>query len=320
MFLSLSKAATSFALNISEGLLLLFGVLLVVGLIGEYAKSDRWKKRERMFMMFVIVGVAGELVADGGIFTLSAHLQTLSDLEVARLNEKAESANATAKNFESQIADANAKAEIARRDAESFRLAIANAQGSASHAEAEALGLKKKMADRVCGPAEIAALATELKRFGGQTFLITTYPNMEEPLGVANCILRGLSSAQWTYTPLQGGSILIAGIGGVLVHVSPKAGTRTTEAATGLAAELEGRPRQRGLYVDFESQSFLSNASACKGLRDTNSSRRKKYCVVLILRARRVHSVKHPVRAGLVEAVEDEALPTNHPRRVPNKN
>jgi hypothetical protein len=240
--------------------LLLFGVLLVVGLIGEYTKSDRWKKRERMFMMFVIVGVAGELVADGGIFTLSAHLQTLSDLEVARLNEKAESANATAKNFESQITDANAKAEIARRDAESFRLAIANAQGSASHAEAEALGLKKKMADRVCGPAEIAALATELKRFGGQTFLITTYPNMEEPLGVANCILRGLSSAQWTYAPLQGGSILIAGIGGVLVHVSPKAGTRTTEAATGLAAELgklgitalvrpDGNPGDK-IYID----------------------------------------------------------------------
>jgi hypothetical protein len=116
MFDSLSKLATSIALNVSETLLLFFGVLLVVGLVGEYAKSDRWKKYERLFMMFVIVGVAGELVADGGIFTLSAHLQSLSDLEVARLNKEAEDANATAKNFESQIADANLRAADAQRE------------------------------------------------------------------------------------------------------------------------------------------------------------------------------------------------------------
>jgi len=38
--------------------------LLVVGLVGEYANVDRWKKHVKVFEMFVIIGVAGELFAD----------------------------------------------------------------------------------------------------------------------------------------------------------------------------------------------------------------------------------------------------------------
>jgi hypothetical protein len=87
-FFSLSKSATSTALDISEIALLLFGVLLVVGLIGEYAKSERWKKYVRVFEMFVIIGVAGELLADGGIFLFSRHLQTIAALEIAHLTKR----------------------------------------------------------------------------------------------------------------------------------------------------------------------------------------------------------------------------------------
>jgi hypothetical protein len=174
MLSSISRHATSLALNTSEVALLFFGALLVVGLVGEYSKSERWKRYVKMFELLVILGVAGELVADGAIFLFSAHLQSLSDLEVARLNNAAESANATARKFESQIADANAKAEIARRDAESFRLDIAKAQGTASNAEAEALGLKKKMADRICGKREIAAISEKMKSFAGLEFRLTT--------------------------------------------------------------------------------------------------------------------------------------------------
>ena len=87
---SLSKSATSAALDISEIALLLFGVLLVVGLVGEYAKSERWKRHVRIFEMFVIIGVAGELLADGGIFLFSRHLQTLANVEIASLNGVAE--------------------------------------------------------------------------------------------------------------------------------------------------------------------------------------------------------------------------------------
>jgi hypothetical protein len=120
MPVSLSKDVTSLALNAAEVALLLFGALLVLGLVGEYSESVRWKRYVKIFELFVILGVAGELVADGAIFLLSSHLQTLSDGEVARLNVDAESANATAKKFESQIAEANAKAEIARRNGRKY--------------------------------------------------------------------------------------------------------------------------------------------------------------------------------------------------------
>src|ERR1700730_589443 len=92
-FLSLSKSATTSALEISEIALLIFGVLLVVGLIGEYAEAERWKKLVKMFEMFVIIGVAGELIADGGIFVFSAHLTTISERENAGLYHTASEAN-----------------------------------------------------------------------------------------------------------------------------------------------------------------------------------------------------------------------------------
>jgi hypothetical protein len=239
MLSSLSKDATSLALNTSEVALLLFGALLVLGLVGEYSESASWKRYIKTFELFVILGVAGELIADGAIFLLSSHLQTLSDVEVARLNNAAESANATAKKFESQIADANSKAEIARRDAESFRLDIAKAQGSASNAEAEALRLKKKMADRVCGNSEIAAIGENLKSFGGQEYQLSAYMEMTEPKAIAICIYQALAAAGWKYVPWEHGSVLIGGIGGVLVHFNPKDNAQTLKAASALAAILE---------------------------------------------------------------------------------
>jgi hypothetical protein len=48
-FFSLSKSAT--ALYFSEIALLLFGALLVAGLIGEYAKSGRWKAHTFRFAL-----------------------------------------------------------------------------------------------------------------------------------------------------------------------------------------------------------------------------------------------------------------------------
>jgi hypothetical protein len=95
-FFSLSKSATSFDLEVSEVALLLFGVLLVVGLIGEYADSDRWKKYVKVFEMLVIIGVAGELLADGGIFLFSSHLQTIADEEIVELTKKAGDAKISA--------------------------------------------------------------------------------------------------------------------------------------------------------------------------------------------------------------------------------
>jgi hypothetical protein len=86
----LSKSATTTALDISEVLLLLFGLILTIGALGEYKKFPRLLKASHaMFELLVVIGIAGELVADGGVFVFSRHLQTISDGEFAALNKEA---------------------------------------------------------------------------------------------------------------------------------------------------------------------------------------------------------------------------------------
>ena len=121
-FFSLSKSATSILLDISEVALLLFGLLLAVGIIGEYAesKSERWKKHVNTFAMFVIIGVAGELLADGGIFLFSRHLQTIAEQEIAELTKEA--------------GDAKSSAKQAKADASAAKTSAQEAKGKASEA------------------------------------------------------------------------------------------------------------------------------------------------------------------------------------------
>jgi hypothetical protein len=252
VFSSLSKHATALALDSSEVALLLFGLLLVVGLVGEYSESERWKKYVKTFEMLVILGVAGELFADAGVFVFSARLQSLSDIEVGRLNVAAESANATAKQFESQIADANSKADTARRDAESFRLDIAKANERAANAEEATVTLSKAtederaarlkidqtLADRVCGNAQSEVIAANTKPFAGQEFQLTTYWESKEPMAVSNCIYGALLGAGWKFIPYEHGSALLGGIIGVLVYVHPEAAQQTKNAANTLVSVL----------------------------------------------------------------------------------
>ena len=100
---SLSKPWAVAWLSNSEWALLLFGIVLVWGLVGEYfadhkkKEYPRFKKHKRLFELLVIVGVAGELFADGGIFVFSARLQTISDAEVSTSNERAGNAEKDAK-------------------------------------------------------------------------------------------------------------------------------------------------------------------------------------------------------------------------------
>src|ERR1700730_16205672 len=90
-FLSLSKPATTRGLEISEWALLLFGILLVIGIVGEI-RSGEWSVRLHMFELLVLWGVCGELLADGGIFLFSTHLEAISDEEVGLAMERASNA------------------------------------------------------------------------------------------------------------------------------------------------------------------------------------------------------------------------------------
>jgi hypothetical protein len=82
-FFALSKSSTSTALNWSELALLVFGIVLVIGLVGEYKTLEPHSRRMKLFEMLVIIGVLGELLGDGGVFLFSNQLQVISDKEIA---------------------------------------------------------------------------------------------------------------------------------------------------------------------------------------------------------------------------------------------
>jgi hypothetical protein len=87
---AMAKSAAAAGLHWSEISLMIGGFIVVVGLIGEYV--ERWKHYLKVFEVMVILGVAIELIADGGIYVFSERVQEIADLQVATLER--ESSNA----------------------------------------------------------------------------------------------------------------------------------------------------------------------------------------------------------------------------------
>jgi hypothetical protein len=104
-FDSLSNTAASDWLHTSEVALLVFAFIIVVGLVGEWPESERWKRRwlYNAAKACVIIGVFGELLADGGIFGSSLRLQSLQEADIARANSATEGLRAANLALEKQI-------------------------------------------------------------------------------------------------------------------------------------------------------------------------------------------------------------------------
>src|SRR5665213_263036 len=115
-FLSLSKSATITGLESSEWALLIFGVILVVGVVGEL-KALWWSVWVKRFEWIVLIGIAGELIADGGLFFFSSQLQGISDLEVTQAQKSATQAYDSARDAHRASTAAQGMAETAIREA-----------------------------------------------------------------------------------------------------------------------------------------------------------------------------------------------------------
>jgi len=189
----LSKSVTSISLDISEIALLLFGVLLVVGL-GEYARSERWKKYIRAFEMFVIIGVAGELLADGGVFLFSKHLQTIADLEIANVTQKAGDADTSAE-------DAALAASHAKSSADAAETAAAKAQQKVEAIAKRAEELNRKLAQTqylisARSVYDLESLVTQLKQFKGQAVDVVSYASDGDGYFLCESIYGAAHSAE----------------------------------------------------------------------------------------------------------------------------
>lgn len=88
MWYFLSKSTVSLA-EFGFGILSVVSTaLLVIGILGEYHKLDRWKKTAEFFALFVILGVGGELIGETGVIVFSYAVQSIDDAEVASLDRQ----------------------------------------------------------------------------------------------------------------------------------------------------------------------------------------------------------------------------------------
>lgn len=247
-FLSLSRPATVSILNWSEVVLLLFGVVLVVGLVGEYRESARFKRWIKVFEFMVIIGVAGELLADGSIFLFSARLETIAEEEISESNVKAAQAAATARGFEAAIADANARA----KGAESVvAQANATAKGAdARVAEAEAMAeterlarvkIEEKLAPRRLSPEQVRQVANALRPFAGVHVNLFAPTGDVEIVRIANDVLAALmgpNGAHWTVT-VSTGQEFGRTVSGILVELAADADETSKSAARAFVLALQ---------------------------------------------------------------------------------
>jgi hypothetical protein len=186
-FFSLSKSATSTALDMSEWALLVFGLVLVVGIFGEYKKLPKrvllmWPAS--VFEMMVMIGVAGELMGDGGVFLFSRHLQTISDGELAVLNKEAGEARRDAGNANKEAGTARTEAANTtlragrlekdaaqlRRDTVGLQRDVAVAQSMAASANLARAELEARIAPRTLTLAQREYAGRALQRFAGAFF------------------------------------------------------------------------------------------------------------------------------------------------------
>ena len=149
-FLSLSKSAASIALNISEWILLFSGLILVIGIFGEYKKLPRrlliWPTA--VFEIMVMVGVAGELIGDAAVSLFSRHLETISGLEIASLNREAGKAKESAGQANEGAAKAEENANTAIKEAAVLSLEAARLNKLAQDEMMARRKLEARIADR----------------------------------------------------------------------------------------------------------------------------------------------------------------------------
>ena len=246
---SLSKSAIENALDWSEIIILVSGMLLAFGAIGEYLEEHtrlpRWMRWPKIFfILIVVISLVGEFLGDAGVYVFSGRLQSISDAELVDVRRKANDAGERAGKIES----ANKQLAI---DLEHEKQNTARFQKEADVAR---LALETRV--RTQGPryfllrSAASKLARELSRFAGQRAALLVcgmYRTDRETLetwGALASILgpdtvEGVKGADWKMTrgnPLWDECHL--SMQGIAVTVSSESPKTTRDAAEALSRAL----------------------------------------------------------------------------------
>jgi hypothetical protein len=231
---SLSKSRTETALHIFEGLLLLSGLVLLIGIWGEYRKGEKWKKWLAVFQIMVLAGIGVELIADAGVFVFSENLQKLEGADIQALDKKARDAGDRADDAlgklkttleRAETADITSKAAVdksgkaehsasnaldlakgARQEADSFEKDIVSANEKAAAAESKVAEASKRAADasaeldRLKSPrslTNVPELVETLRPFKGTEFMFASVFSDDESFKLLQQIEAVLDQAGW---------------------------------------------------------------------------------------------------------------------------
>jgi hypothetical protein len=197
-------------------------------------------KRARSVLGILLHGWEQLMIGSLALAAIAAALVVLTTASVIVLqrNENSE----TKREYEEYKLSASrdiAAAESRGKAAEQ-KAAEANERAAQAHAKAlEAeLALEKYRAPRMPSPPEITNFILKMGLFQGQTFRVATFPNLNEPVGLANRIRDSLLSARWEYVPPPSPEFLLEAMTGIQVWIHPSAGAKASTAAGALVSEL----------------------------------------------------------------------------------
>jgi chloramphenicol 3-O-phosphotransferase len=231
---SFSKSTVEAALHSSEVLLLLSGLVLLVGIWGEYRKGEKWKKYLVVFQVMVLAGIGVELLADAGVFLFSESLQRLEGADIQALDKKALEAadravdalgkskvaldrSETADSTSRGAMDKSGKAERsslsaldlakgARLEADSFEKDIVLAKRQAADAESHLEEALRRAADataelnRLKSPrslTNVSELVDTLRQFNGTEFMFLSVFADDESINLLKQLDSMLGLAGW---------------------------------------------------------------------------------------------------------------------------
>jgi hypothetical protein len=141
---SLPKSTVETALHVSEIVLLAGGLLLLVGIWGEYRKKEKWEKYLGAFQIMVLAGIGVELLGDAGVFLFSESLQRLEGADIQALDKKARDATDKATDALSKSATAVGRSEAADTASKGALAKLGKAEHSAGRAMDLARGARKE--------------------------------------------------------------------------------------------------------------------------------------------------------------------------------
>jgi hypothetical protein len=214
---SLSKSATTTALNWSELALLIFGIVLVAGLVGEYRTLEPHSRRMKVFEMLVIIGVLGELLGDGGIFVFSNQLQTIADAGIAVLNNEA--------------------AQL-RKQAEELQMARVK--------------IEARVAWRSLSKEQQSAIAAHLKQFAGLKVGVSYLAGSPDASPFADNIAAALRAANWKVFSREPFT-QFGGFGGGVIPLHPSTGVNLSSTRNRLGRDADDAIQRELCSMGFDT-------------------------------------------------------------------